>query len=337
MDLAAALDAVMAEAWDDDLKGTNEHPLLGAFQKAFWKDPLGAWKLIQSGRYDPGAQIILREWINSVAYSDPVLVVSMLGEMPRGLLREAVSSALVGAGQKPGSLDQIVEKLTSLPPSQENFQWLMMACNAMPTGGDSNALREKWTAMSSGREKIAAQFAWAASLREADRATMEAQWSALPENARQQALNSLFAQLYPDSPALIPALDLAMEKGEWGVVATLGAGKLDEYEMDPKEKAEWAMKLPERSETQRIFDGAVAGLLRDDPEAAKEWISGMDSDDWRKKRALLQFSRLALDSHHSMENFRWAYGQITDPATKKSAEGMLQVRGRELEWTDPDE
>ena len=97
VDLAGAMDAAMAEAWDDDVNGREEHPLVGALQKGFRADPLGAWKLIQSGRYGAGAMLLRKEWINSVAYSDPVLVVSMLNEMSVGLRREAISSAMIGA------------------------------------------------------------------------------------------------------------------------------------------------------------------------------------------------------------------------------------------------
>ena len=319
VDLAGAMDAAMAEAWDDDVNGREEHPLVGALQKGFRADPLGAWKLIQSGRYGAGAMLLRKEWINSVAYSDPVLVVSMLNEMSVGLRREAISSAMIGAKGDRDKMSEMIAKLATFPPGAETEELIRFASVSIPDGGDPALLLGKWSGLAAGPQRTAALLAWGASLRNADRETLDAQWQGISEAERGDAARALIAQLRPDSPALLPVLDTAMAAGEWDSISRLGPGLLLRYKGEPRELAEWTMQLPERDEVMLLFKQATSQYLTHDFAGAKNWVEAMEQGG-RRDQALFQYVKAALEQQRSPAESEWATGQITDPDMKASAE-----------------
>ncbi|WP_367872761.1 hypothetical protein [Luteolibacter sp. Populi] len=333
VDLAGAMDAAMAEAWDQEDGGNGDPaPLTEAFQKAFMENPLAAWKLIQSGRYGVGAQLLRREWVNSVCIKDGLLVISMLDELPMSLRQEAIGSAAVMAGRSPGKLDEILAKMATFPPGEATDQWIAWAAQSIPDGGDPTELRGQWAGAAPGPARNVAMLTWGASLRMADQDALAEEWAGIPDVERGDAAKAVLNQLNADSRGLLPALNLAMAAGEWDYLAKRAAELLGVRDgLGEQGLEEWVLTLPERPEAEPLFRAAMEQYMGSNPQRAREWIAGMPSDDWHTQQALAEYARRALGQGSGREA-TWALEQIKDPALKAKAMG-----GQDLIWTDPDE
>jgi hypothetical protein len=337
VDLESALQAAMAEAWDNDYSpnmselGTAGHPLVSAFAKAFAERPLDAWELINSGKFGVGAHILRERWVTSVAAKDGVLLVSMLAEVPASMREFAINRAMEEAKTRPEVLQTILAKLLALPPGEESESWLKMAASNLPDGGDPVALREQWLNSQEGPSTTLALMSWGASLRRADAATLLMEWKGIPEARRGEAAKAMLSPMNYESKALTTAIDLAMQAGEWDFLAAKAPEQLRQnaHHTDPVALAEWAMNLPERPETVELFHRAVDRYIGDDLPRAKGWLEEMEPGDWQRERGLAEYSQQALRRHQDPEASRWALDQITDPALKQAAEGWRQDWERE--------
>jgi hypothetical protein len=337
VDLEGALQAAMAEAWDNDYNpgfsvlGTAGHPLIGAFSEAFAERPLDAWELINSGKFGVGAHILREQWVTSVAAKDGVLLISMLAEVPPSMREGALNRAMEEAKTRPEVLQAILAKLLALPPGEESDSWLKVAASNLPDGGDPVALRENWLNAQDGSPRTLALMSWGANLRRADEATLLKEWENIPEARRGEAAKAMLSPMNYESKALTTAIDLAMQAGEWDFLAANAPEQLrwHAHHTDPVKLAEWAMELPERPETVELFHRAVGRYIGDDLPRAKGWLEQMEPGDWRRERGLAEYSQQALRRHQDPEASRWALDRITDPALKQAAEGWRQDWERE--------
>jgi hypothetical protein len=337
VDLEGALQAAMGEAWDNDYNpgfsvlGTAGHPLIGAFAKAFAERPLDAWKLINSGQFGVGTQILREQWVTRVAAKDGVLLISMLAEVPASLREGAVNRAMEEAKTRPGVLQAILAKLLALPPGEESDSWLKLAAANLPDSGDPVALRENWLNAQDGSPRTLALMSWGANLRRADEATLLKEWENVPEDRRGEAAKAILSPMDYESKALTTAIDLAMQAGEWEFLAEKAPEQLRWHapHTDPVKLAEWAMDLPERPETVELFHRAVDRYIGEDLPRAKGWLEEMEPGDWRRERGLAEYSQQALRRHQDPEASRWALDRITDPALQQAAEGWRRDWERE--------
>lgn len=131
VDLEAALDAAMAEAWDNDLGWVQwssfEHPLVNSFDKVFADRPLDAWERITSGKYGVGTQLLRRGWLSAVSAKNGPLVISMLGEVPPSLRAYAINSCMNEARTDPENRQAILSGLASYPPGPDRDEWTRIA------------------------------------------------------------------------------------------------------------------------------------------------------------------------------------------------------------------
>ncbi len=337
VDLEGALDAAMAEAWDNDynpgfeILGTSGHPLISAFAKVFADRPLDAWEMIQSGRFGAGAAIIRRQWVTAVGTSDPALLASMLGELPPSLQQFAVNQAVREAAPNPGTLNAVLDRIAAHPVGEASDHWLAWIASSLPGEGNPAGLRDQALSAPDGPARAVALAKWAASLRGADDGTFAGEVSRIPANAKEDAARAMMHALRPDSKSLLGAFDFAMEAGQWQLVAAEAPELLRHApnSTDPARLADWAMDLPERPETVEIFHRAVDRYIGEDLARAREWIAGMDAADWHRDRALAEFSQQALRRHQDPESSRWALDLIGDPALKATAEGWRRDWERE--------
>lgn len=337
VDLEGALQAAMAEAWDNDYNpgfsvlGTAGHPLIGAFAKAFADRPLDAWELINSGKFGVGAHILREQWVTRVAAKDGVLLISMLAEVPPSMREFAINRAVEEAKTRPEVLQAILAKLLALPPGDESEKWLKLAAANLPDGGDPVALREQWLNSQGGSSRTLALMSWGASLRRADEATLLKEWENIPEDQRGEAAKAMLSPMDYESKALTTAIDLAMQAGEWDYLAAKAPEQLrwHAHHADPVTLADWAMDLPERPETVELFHRAVDRYIGEDLPRAKGWLEEMEPGDWHRERGLAEYSQQALRRHQDPEASRWALDRITDPALKQAAEGWRQDWERE--------
>ncbi|WP_367873953.1 hypothetical protein [Luteolibacter sp. Populi] len=320
VDLEAAMQAALGEAWDDDANKGGEHPLVYAFAKVFAERPLEAWRLIGSGKFGVGAQLLRTQWIQAVAPKHGMLVASMLPELPPSNREAAIMLATrrAGGGEK---LTRIIEQIAGFPPGPETEEWLRLATKAIPDGGDPVELRGRWLGVAEGAKREVAIQTWAASLRQADEAKLAVEWAGIPEAERGEAAKAVLQQLYPDSRGLLPAMNVAMASGEWQLIAKQGPEWLREHEIAPQQLAEWGMTLPERAETVELFHRSVDRYIGEDLPRAREWIAEMPEGDWRRDRALAEYSQQSLWKHGNAEESQWALEQIGNPELRKNAEG----------------
>ncbi|WP_035609749.1 hypothetical protein [Haloferula sp. BvORR071] len=329
VDLQGALEAAMAEAWDNDYNpgfavyGTAGHVLIDAFGKAFQERPLEAWALISSGRFGAGSAILREQWITSLAKRDGGLVLSMLGEMPPGKREFAINAVMNEAETNPAKMKELLAKLVANGSGAQTEDWLKIAAAHLPDGGDPAALREEWAALPEGAPRTLALMTWAASLKRADAATLRSEWERIPEEQRGEAAKAIYLPMNAGSPELMTAMSLVMQAGEWDFLKDKATDDFRFYAMraDPVKMAEWALDLPERPETVEFFHRAVDRYIGDDMPRAKDWLEAMEPGDWHRERGLAEYSQQALRRHDDPEGSRWALDQITDPALKKMAEG----------------
>jgi hypothetical protein len=322
IDLEGALDAAMAEAWDnDDESGRQDHELLDAFDKVFAARPLDAWALIQSGKYGLGAALIRSHWASNLANSDGSLLVSMLGEFQPGFQKEAIEHAVRCNNQEPEEMRKILARIAAFPPGPQRDEWLIGAAKGLPDGGDTPALREKWQQLAEGPDRLVARMAWAASLRRADRGLLLAEWEKVPAGDRQDAAASLLTQLEWRAGSLTTVLDLALEAGQWETLAQTGPELLrsEAFLSDSGALATWAAKLPDRPESPALFREAVDRFLGQDLPRAKAWIGELPAGGWQQEQALAAFSRQALRQQGDTGAADWALEQISDPALREEA------------------
>jgi hypothetical protein len=337
VDLEGALDAAMAEAWDNDynpgfeILGTSGHPLISAFAEVFADRPLDAWALIQSGRLGAGAAIARRQWVTAVGAREPALLASMLGELPPSLQQFAVGQAVNEAAPNPATLSAVLDRIAAHPAGEASDRWLAWIASSLPGEGDPAGLRDQALSAPDGPARAVALAKWAASLRGADDETLATEAGRLPDEAKDGAARAMMHALRPDSKSLLGAFDFAMEAGQWQLVAAEAPELLRRApnSTDAARLATWALDLPERPETVEIFHRAVDRYIGEDLGRAREWIASMDAADWHRDRALAEFSQQALRRHQDPESSRWALDLIGDPALKATAEGWRRDWERE--------
>ncbi|HEY1123030.1 MAG TPA: hypothetical protein VGE67_15565, partial [Haloferula sp.] len=339
VDLQGALDAAMAEAWDNDynpgfeMLGTSGNLYIEAFRKAFADRPLDSWALISSGRYGVGTEILRKQWITSVAAIDGPMVLSVIGDMPNGTSAKefAVEEAMRSAATNPDRQAAVLAKLLELPADEQTERWIQKSSAYLPTDGDPAALRGEWTALPAGTQRTLAIMKWAASLKMADDAALRDEWSHVPVEGRAGAVDALLSSTSYDTKSLLTILDLTMEAGQWTKLSKEGHEKLifNSAGIEPVKLAEWAVKLPEREETVELFHRSVDRYISEDMPRAKEWLEQMEPGDWHRERGLAEYSQQALRSHNDPEASRWALDQISDPALKEKAEGWRRDWERE--------
>lgn len=338
VDLQGALDAAMAEAWDNDFNpgfemiGTSGHSLMDAFRKPFIDRPLDSWALINGGRYGVGSAILRSQWVTSVSTSDGPMVISMLGEMPDGLREFAVERAMDSSATNPGMQAAVLAKLLEYPAGEDTERWLKKASTSLRSDGDPVALREQWSSLSSGPQRTLAMMKWGASLKQADDAALREEWTHVPEAERPAAVAALFAPAAFDSRSLLTLLDLAKDAGQWTLLSKEGHDALlflNGTGTDSVKLATWATTLPARPETVELFHRSVDRYISEDMPRAREWLEQMQPGDWHRERGLAEYSQQALRSHNDPEASRWALDQISDPALKEKAEGWRRDWERE--------
>ena len=64
---------------------------------------------------------------------------------------------------------------------------------------------------------------------------------------------------------------------------------------------------------------AITGYIDRYPAEARDWIMSIPEGDWRRERALMEYSQNALWYKKNEEGAAWAIDRITDPKIKGTA------------------
>jgi hypothetical protein len=121
---------------------------------------------------------------------------------------------------------------------------------------------------------------------------------------------------------LLDLLDLMVEGENWAHLER--AQFLVSVQVDPEERAAWAVNLPERAETAEVFEMGISPYLRRNGDQTWEWIQGFPDGMWRD-RALAKYSETMLGQSGQFENLRKtmeAIELIKDAEIREGAEGL---------------
>jgi len=332
VDLAAALEAAMAEAWDDEHGSgpKDPPPLLAAFKKAFAKDPEGSWQLIQSGRFGNGSQLLRKTWLATVAPGNPLLAVSQLGDMPPSLQKETIRIACGVSTGNWALLEQIRGKIAAMPPGKDTERQLAWAAMMLPKGRPDELLGQ-WVGAPAGNARSSALQGWAACLRIADTEQFEEALGQVPEESRGEATRAIFTQLQPGSEATLEVIGQLMAAGEWELLETQAPGKLYEFPAGKLELADWTLSLPDRAETGALVSSAMRATMRYEPEGIQEWIEALPADDWRRDLALMEYVRHARQIQNDAEMVEWGLSRMRNGDLKAEAKNLPPYESEEEE------
>ncbi len=317
VDLDGAIQAYMGEAWDSRYPGTVafiSEPLRNALFNAFSERPMESWKALKRDKMT--MQLLGSTWNLAMRYKDPGMMIAMIGEMPANLQADAVENLVVHEKH-----DALLDQLAKAATPEQAERWMMAAYIRAPKGGDPAALSAKWIEQAAGGERIHGMAAWASTLRRAELAAFATEWDKVPEADRGQAARLLLAPLNKDSPALLFAIDRAIEAGEWQALSQGVAEKLNEWKgMDRDGLAEWAMDLPAKPELIAIYQQAISKKLLDDPVAGRAWLEQLPEGDWHRECGFVELASRALRDHKDEAAAQRAIDAITDPEARHAAE-----------------
>lgn len=333
VDLEGAMKAALESPWDGGIETSGVGYLVPAFSAAFMKNPIEAWRIIQSGNLGPGAATFRWQWLTDVSKEHPLLVVSYFNELAPPLMKSALNQVMK---KHPGNTEvsaAVRRMLEGLPADAVTKGLAADYFDLAPPMETPAELGARWAAAATEREKLIALQALIGSLRKSDLATIRAEWEKLPPDARNDLTSTLLTSYNLNHPPTA-LLDLAMQNGNWElfkdprISGVEGALAKHARTAEPIALAEWGLKLPDRPETLDVFRRAVSGYIDKNYVDARDWILSIPEGDWRRERALAEYSQNALWAKKDPDGSQWAIDQIQDQKIKGT------VINWRKEWTE---
>jgi hypothetical protein len=339
VDLAAAIEAALGEAWDRD--GSSEFdasgPLLDVFSEALAKNPQEGWDMIRGRQFGVGTGMLRRVWLETVGMSDPVFLANRIAELSwrdRPLAIE-ICHAAARAGAGGVTEAELFGIFAALPPEMVGAEQLMKFAT-LPDGPVDLAAMKQETALSVDDDrmlKVKAHLLGMA-LAGSPPAEIAGEIEDLPQTARVEAVWAAFKEA--DTPEDVLGLaDLLVDEGAWEKLEqpeTVRQIQKTSRGGAAREVADWAMTLPVRQETIDLFHRAVEIFLAGNLEASGRWLDELPDGVWRD-RAYAEFSQAALNVHNNSRASRWALNRIGDRDFKNEAEDWRAQWEKRTGWT----
>lgn len=321
IDLQSAMTAALEGNWDGDDGGVNS--LVPAFRAAFLKNPMEAWSIIQSGDLGLGSALFRWQWVTAVSSENPLLVLSCFDDFSDNLKKAALWPLLERRLSDPAVTEAILRMLRDRPADALTKTLAAEFYKQVKPDGTPAELAAKIATAATEQEKIIALQAFTASLKGQESGLVGSLIGNLPPEFRGDIVRQLLAASGNEKPTDL--LDLAIASGNWDILKdpmVAGVeGKVAEYarRRDPIAIAEWGLSLPDRPETQEVYRRAITGYIDRYPVEARDWIMSIPEGDWRRERALMEYSQNALWYKKNQEGAAWAIERITDPKMKGTA------------------
>jgi len=321
VDLQSAMEAALEGNWDGDDGGVNS--LIPAFREAFLKNPMEAWRIIQSDSLGLGSSLFRWQWVTAVSSENPMLVLSCFDDFSDNLKKAALWPLLERRSTDPAVTEAILRMLRERPADALTKTLAAEFYKQVTPAGTPEELAGKINTAATEQEKIIALQAFTASLKGVDPGLIKDLIGNLPPESRGDIVRQLLAASGNEKPTAL--LDLAIASGNWELLRdpmVAGVeGKVAEYarRRDPISIAEWGLTLPDRPETQEVYRRAITGYIDRYPVEARDWIMSIPEGDWRRERALMEYSQNALWYKKNQEGAAWAIERITDPKIKGTA------------------
>ncbi|MGL4401411.1 MAG: hypothetical protein ACRCXD_16220 [Luteolibacter sp.] len=339
VDLAAAIEAALGEAWDRD--GGSEFdpsgPLLDVFSEALARNPQEGWDMIRGRQFGVGTGMLRRVWMEAVGMADPLFLANRITglswrdqPLALSLCHAAVQSGAGGATQA-----EMFGIFAALPPQVVGAEQLI-GFTTLPDGPFDLAAMKREIILAGDDDRMVKVKAHLLGMALAGTPPEEIaeETADLPPAARIGVVWAAFEQA--DTPAsLLDLADLLVDEEAWEKLAQPEtARRFQEIARNDaaRDLADWAMTLPVRQEAQVIFQRAVEVFLAGNLEASSRWLGELPEGVWRD-RAYAEFSQAALHVHQNSRASRWALNRIGDRDFKKEAENWRAQWEQRTGWT----
>lgn len=280
VDLAAAMQAALEEAWDHDNDEYHlpEGPLIGAFSDVFGENPEEAWDLICHGGFGIGSSLLRHVWIRSVGRQDPLRLAAVIQDLSWIEREYALNACHHGTWQNEDRtlLKKVFDQLASLPADIVSPDQLAVFLMAGGGGGDVAMIREELIHAGDSNDRLAGAKAVVLGQMLADESHDEIVSSIadLPTHLKQEVLWAVLnSRRSSDGESITGLVDLLVAESAWEklnarevagmVLKTSNAG-------DARGVADWVTTLPYRKETTEMFHRGVETYLRNNMDASKE-------------------------------------------------------------------
>lgn len=319
VDMEAALKALLSTNWDMEEGFAGVGNMLESFNDVFRERPLEVWDLIQSGRLGLGGELVKSKWAAAAASEHPMLVMSVFSNLSSGAQGNTLKQITAAVAKNPELREQFLEQLCKQPQTGQFSTWMSETIRSLGPSAPPDVIGKKLSEAKTEQERTRYIHEFGLALKKMDFPTMMSEWTKLPEDLRGRTSRSLL--LHADPSSDIPSLAGEMMKiGEWKSLNEQ-AGKISEYGYKTgkvRELAEWTSGLPAVAQSQEIFVRAVEPFIVNKPSEARQWIESMASDDWRRDRALAEYSRHVLWRMNDKDLSTWAIDSISDPMVKRN-------------------
>ena len=327
-DLAGALEAALSEPWDEEV----DQLLREGIGQAFLDRPGDSWRMIQEKRFGLlGSALVRNAWASVLQEENPELFYTYLPEMEGMALRSALAAAsnhLENREQAERLWGELAKKSNWLAGDAEIPDGLAMQLGVLvSTETMLEAMRDPDSPMAG---MAASAYANKLNFRDEGREDFASELAKVPPEAADRFAFESLKLAWGDKQRLFDAFDHLVEAEQWGYLSQSTAGERvkELAKLTPPEAlAEWVADLPPRAETAEMFHRGVEPFIQKDPEAAWEWISGLEDGYWRD-RAFAEYSQQSLNRFKDPAKSREALDHIQDPTFKQTAESWRKSWAR---------
>lgn len=341
VDLTAAIEAALDEAWDSDGGGYYDPsgPLLDVFSTAFAKNPQEGWDLLVGKQFGVATGMLRNVWIKAVGDKDTQFLAKHIGEiswrdrqLALNVCKNAVSASMHG-----GLGDALFKILARMPEEVVTTDQLVVFAT-LPDGrvADPDTMKEDILRLGNSDERMAkvkaVVFGQAISIHSPEEIAIEIQ--GMSKAVAEEVLWAAFKG-GTGAESVLGTMNLLIDQGAWAKVEKADTSQLLQIlsrNGNSEVVADWATSMPVRKETTELFHRSVDTYLRDHMDSSREWISGISDKTWRD-RAYAEYSQQALNAHNDPAASRWALDQIGDPDFKAEATSWRSKWETRMGWT----
>lgn len=339
VDLAAAIEAALGEAWDRDGGSDSDPsgPLLDVLSDALANNPQEGWEMIRGRQFGVGTGMLRREWIEAVGARDPMFLAKRLGDLSwrdRGHAAEICHAAVHGRSDAVTEAD-LFKVMAVFPEEVVSAEQLLDFTT--PHGGavDLTTIKEEIVRLGKEDDRLAKVKAMllGRELVSKSPAEIAEEIDNLPKGVREEVVWAVLKDTgrMENVPGLV---DLLIDGEAWAKVEQLETVRqLQKLARNggAAEVAEWATTLPVREETIELFHRSVETYLAEDLERSRAWLAKIPPGVWRD-RAHAEYSQVALHGYNNSRASRWALDQITDVDFKIEAEDWRAQWEKRTGW-----
>jgi len=333
VDLIAAIEAAMGEAWDGGPRGSwgaSPGPLFGVFGRAFARQPEESWELIRSKRFGVATGILRSVWLDHAVSANPMFVTGILGELSPDDALQALSSLGSAISGKPEDVQlAIFRKLDAYPDSVVSLEQLAdFEPSSRHRSLTPEILKEQIQNLgeTTGRTMRVKGMQFGQAIAAKPAAEIIAAVQDLPDAAVNEALACALVRSKGNAANDLALADQLARKNAWPQLRELATisrlqATANKSSADAVLVADWAAALPSTDETTEIFQKCMEICLRNDSPAIREWMGKLLPGE-RRDSVFAGFSQGRLQYSFDMRAWQWAVDQIADPALREKQKSL---------------